>query len=355
VNDVTTPTGPASAPGDSPTVVCDRVVIRYGDTLAVDRLSFTARAGEVLALLGPNGAGKTSTVEALEGFRRVDSGSVRVLGLDPRDDHAALVPTIGVMLQKGGVYPMLGPAQVLDLFSCYYDDPEDPAALLDQVGLGPVRRTPWRRLSGGEQQRLSLALALVGRPRVLFLDEPTAGVDPEGRIVVRDIIATQRDRGVCVILTTHELAEAERLADQVVIIDHGRTLAEGSPAELASGTADGSVRFTTDAGIDTAALALAVGPGATLVEERPGAYRLQPPPGAASPAVVAAMSGWLAERDLTLGDLRTGQSLEEAYLAITGSRGEPEPTGPDGEAEAEAGTTGRRRSRRTRRARGARS
>ena len=350
MNDVTSRTGAFPAPGDSPAVVCDQVVIRYGDTLAVDRLSFTARAGEVLALLGPNGAGKTSTVEALEGYRRVDSGSVSVLGLDPRHDHAALVPSIGVMLQKGGVYPMLGPAQVLDLFSRYYDDPEDPVALLDRVGLGPVRRTPWRRLSGGEQQRLSLALALVGKPRVLFLDEPTAGVDPEGRIVVRDIIATQRDRGICVILTTHELAEAERLADQVVIIDHGRTLAEGSPAELASGTADGSVRFTTDAGIDTAALAEAVGPGATLVEERPGTYRLQPPPGAPSPAVVAAVAGWLAERNLALGDLRTGQSLEEAYLAITGNRGEPEP------AEAVPGSGGRsRRNRRARRARGARS
>jgi len=255
----------------SPAVVCDGVVIRYGDTLAVDRLSFVGRAGQVVALLGPNGAGKTSTVEALEGYRPVAGGSVRVLGLDPRDDHAALVPDIGVMLQNGGVYPMLGPAQMLELFARYYDDPEDPAGLLDLVGLGPVRRTPWRRLSGGEQQRLSLALALVGRPRVLFLDEPTAGVDPEGRIVVRSIIADQRDRGICVVLTTHELAEAERLADHVVIIDHGRTLAEGSPAELASGTADGSIRFTTDPGLDTAALAAAIGPGTTLDEERPGA------------------------------------------------------------------------------------
>jgi len=237
-------------------------VIRYGDTVAVDKLSFTGHAGQVLALLGPNGAGKTSTVESLEGYRRVDSGSVRVLGLDPDHDHAAVVGRIGVMLQKGGVYPMLGPAQVLRLFSRYYDDPEDPHELLDLVGLGAVRRTPWRRLSGGEQQRLSLALALVGKPRVLFLDEPTAGVDPEGRIVVRDIIAAQRDRGICVVLTTHELAEAERLADQVVIIDHGRMLAEGSPAALASSTADGSVRFSTESGIDTDALRVLPAPPA---------------------------------------------------------------------------------------------
>jgi ABC-2 type transport system ATP-binding protein len=238
------------------------------------------------------------------------------------------------MLQRGGIYPMLGPAQVLQLFARYYDRPEDPGALLDLVGLRSVRRTPWRRLSGGEQQRLALALALVGRPQVLFLDEPTAGVDPEGRIMVREIIAAQRDRGICVFLTTHELAEAERLADHVVIIDRGRILAEGSPAELASGTADGSIRFSTQPGIDTGALAATLDTpapdragdrGATVVEERPGSYRLVPPAGVSNPAVVAALAGWLAERDLAIGDLRTGQSLEEAYLSITGARGEAEP------------------------------
>jgi len=325
------------------------VVVRYGPTLAVDRLSFTARGGEVLALLGPNGAGKTSTVEALEGYRAVSAGRMRVLGLDPGRDHADLVPRIGVMLQKGGVYPMLGPAQVLHLFAAYYDDPEDPDSLLDQVGLGHVRRTPWRRLSGGEQQRLSLALALVGKPEVLFLDEPTAGVDPEGRIVVRELIAAQRDKGLCVLLTTHELGEAERLADRVVIVDRGRLLAEGTPAELSSGTADGSVRFSTQPGIDTAALASALAataaPGASVAEEHPGAYRLRLPAGTATPPVVAALAGWLAERDLALGDLRTGQSLEEAYLAITGARDGPGP-GPGPGAPDDAGRG--RRSRRTR-------
>jgi len=316
---------PHQADAPAPAVECDAVVIRYGATTAVDRLSFEAHRGEVLALLGPNGAGKTSTVEALEGYRAVTSGAVRVLGLDPGRDHRALVPRIGVMLQKGGVYPTLGPAQVLRLFAAYYDDPEDPDALLDHVGLGHVRRTPWRRLSGGEQQRLSLALALIGRPEVLFLDEPTAGVDPEGRIVVRDLIAAQRDTGMCVLLTTHELDEAERLADRVVIVDKGRLLAEGSPAELAAGTSDGSVRFTTDPGLDTTALAAAIGPGASVVEERPGAYRLRLPDGTETPPVVASLAGWLAGRSLSLGDLRTGQSLEEAYLAITGARAESEP------------------------------
>jgi ABC-2 type transport system ATP-binding protein len=329
--------------GARPAVECERVIIRYGDTVAVDRLSFRAEQGEVLALLGPNGAGKTSCVEALEGYRLIAEGRVRVLGLDPRRDHTALVCRIGVMLQKGGVYPMLGPAQLLRLFAAYYEDPEDPDELLDKVGLGDSRKTPWRRLSGGEQQRLSLALALVGKPDVLFLDEPTAGVDPEGRIMVRDLIRAQRDSGLCVLMTTHELDEAERIADRVVIIDHGRLLAEGSPAALASGTADGSVRFSTDPGIDTAALAAAIGSGASVEEERPGSYRLNIAPNTESPAVVAALAGWLAERHLALGDLRTGQSLEEAYLAIIGAREEVQPGGTNA-----AGRDGGRRSRRRR-------
>ena len=307
-------------------------MIRYGDIVAVDRLSFTADAGQVVALLGPNGAGKTSTVESLEGYRRIESGVVRVLGLDPGREHAALVPRIGVMLQQGGVYPTLGSAQVLRLFSRYYDDPEDPDRLLDLVGLAHVARTPWRRLSGGEQQRLALALALVGRPEVLFLDEPTAGIDPEGRIAVRSIIADQRDRGICVILTTHELTEAERLADHVVIIDRGRMLASGSPSDLASGMADGSIRFTTAPGIDTGDLARALkadfGGGVEVEEERPGSYRLSPPAEAPVPPVIAALTGWLAGHDLSLGDLRAAGSLEEAYLAITGSRGEDDPSDP---------------------------
>ena len=307
-----------------PAVDCNGIVIRYGPTLAVDRLSFVAHAGQVVALLGPNGAGKTSTVEALEGYRTLDGGSARVLGLDPRRHHTELVGRIGVMLQRGGIYPMLGSAQVLHLFAAYYDDPEDPDHLIERVGLGPVRRTPWRRLSGGEQQRLSLALALVGKPEVLFLDEPTAGVDPEGRIVVRDIIADQRARGICVVLTTHELDEAERLADQVVIIDGGRSWPKGarptwhrepptapsaSPPPPASTPAPSARPWWRPSD-----------PGPrSRPEERPGAYRLVMAAGITPPSAIAALTGWLATNDLTVGDLRTGPSLEEAYLAITGS------------------------------------
>ena len=300
-----------------PAVEVSGLVVRYpGDVTAVDGLSFTAEAGEVLAVLGPNGAGKTTTVETLEGYRSPTSGSVRVLDLDPVRDHARLTPRIGVMLQKGGVYPGIRPVEALRLFAAFYDSPEDPSGLLDRLGLARVARTPWRRLSGGEQQRLSLALALVGRPEVAFLDEPTAGVDVAGRQIIREVIGDLRARGTCVLLATHELDEAERVADRVVIVDHGRLLAEGTPAELMSATERTSVDFGAPPGLDVAGLSAAV--GAAVVEVRPGQYSVATTP---SPAIVAALTAWLAEHDLPLGDLRAGrQSLEDVFVRLTGER-----------------------------------
>jgi ABC-2 type transport system ATP-binding protein len=299
-----------------PAVDVSGLVVRYpGGVTAVDGLTFSASAGEVVALLGPNGAGKTTTVETLEGYKSPTSGSVRVLDLDPVADHARLTPRIGVMLQKGGVYPGIRPVEALSLFAAFYDAPEDPAGLLDRLGLAGVARTQWRRLSGGEQQRLSLALALVGRPEVAFLDEPTAGVDVAGRQVIREVIAELRDRGTCVLLATHELDEAERVADQVVIVDHGRLLAEGTPAALMSATERTTIDFGAPPALDVAALSAAL--GAAVVEARPGQYSVAAPP---APATVAALTAWLAEQDLPLGDLRAGrQSLEDVFLRLTGN------------------------------------
>ena len=298
-----------------PAIDVSGLVVRYpGGVTAVDGLSFTAEPGEVLALLGPNGAGKTTTVETLEGYKSPTAGSVRVLGLDPVDDHARLTPRIGVMLQKGGVYPGIRPAEALRLFAAFYQSPEDPDGLLDRLGLADVARTPWRRLSGGEQQRLSLALALVGRPEVAFLDEPTSGVDVAGRQVVREVIGELRQRGVCVLLATHELDEAERVADRVVVVDRGRLLAEGSPAQLMSATERTSIEFGAPPGLDVAALSAAV--GAPVAEARPGEYSVATAP---SPATVAAITAWLARHDVPLGDLRAGrQSLEDVFLRLTG-------------------------------------
>ena len=249
-----------------PAVQVTGLTVRYGPAgtpAAVDDLDLRAEAGRVLVVLGPNGAGKTSTVETLEGYRRPVAGEVRVLGLDPVADHAALTGRIGVMLQRGGVYPMLGPRRVLDLFGAYYPDPLPTGELLDLVGLTAVAATPWRHLSGGEQQRLSLALALVGRPEVAFLDEPTAGVDPEGRIAVRAVVAGLRERGVCVLLTTHELGEAEKMADRIVILSAGRIVLEGTPRELAGAGGAGApaLTFGAPAGLDVTQLAAAVGSG----------------------------------------------------------------------------------------------
>ncbi len=309
-----------SAPSP-PAVQCRDLVVRYGSTTAVDGLTLTAHHGQVLALLGPNGAGKTSTVETLEGYRRATQGTVRVLGLDPVSDHRHVVARMGVMLQRGGVYPVMGPRRALALFADYYDDPEDPEALLELVGLGAVARTPWRRLSGGEQQRLSLALAIVGRPEVVFLDEPTAGVDPEGRLAVRRVITELRDRGACVVLTTHELAEAERVADDVVIIAGGRAVAEGTVAELAAAGGEGGIRFEGPAALDVAGLSATLGAEAgTVTEERPGEYRVDGP---ATATRLALLARWMEDRDLPLTELRAGRrSLEEIYLRVTQGEGD---------------------------------
>ncbi len=301
-----------------PAIEVQRLSITYGPTRAVDRLSFTGELGEVLAVLGPNGAGKTSTVEALEGYRRPTEGTVRVLGLDPIADHRALTPQLGVMLQSGGVYPGIRPLEALQLHASFYANPDDPQSLLERVGLTHARRTTWRQLSGGEQQRLSLALALVGRPRVAFLDEPTAGVDVQGRQLIRRVVRELAREGVCVVLTTHDLDEAEKVADRVVIIDRGCLIKSGTPNELMSAGGSREIRFGAPPGIDTAALGKAM--IAAVEELSPGEYRIATEP---SPANIASLTNWLAEHDLPLADLRAGrQRLEDVFLRMTQITGE---------------------------------
>ena len=323
-----------------PAIEVRGLTIRYGDLVAVDDVSLGVEQGQILALLGPNGAGKTSTVEALEGYRRPTEGQVRVLGLDPVADHRELTTKIGVMLQQGGVYTAARPDEMLRLFASYYDDPADPEELLEQVGLTDRRRSPWKTLSGGEQQRLSLALALVGRPAVVFLDEPTAGIDPSGRQLIRRVIAGLRSHGVTILLTTHDLDEAERLADQVAIIDRGRVLALGSPAELMASRDHDEIHFGAAAGIDTTSLSTHL--GLAVAEVAPGEYRVD---GAPTPTTIAAITGWLADRDLPLADLRAGrQRLEDVFLRLTeDAKAEAAPQPP------QAADAGRRRSRPTRR------
>jgi ABC-2 type transport system ATP-binding protein len=323
-----------------PAVQVTDLSVRYGrakQIIAVDGVSLSAEAGEVLVILGPNGAGKTSTVESLEGYRRPSTGLLRVLGLDPLADHKALTPRVGVMLQRGGVYPMLSPRQALRLFARYYANPLDAESLLDLVSLRGVASTPWRHLSGGEQQRLSLALALIGQPEVVFLDEPTAGVDPEGRLAIRAVIDDLRAKGVCVIATTHELAEAERLANRIVILAAGRVALDGTVESLTAAAATDRMTFGAPAGLDTSSLAQALGPGALVAELLPGRYRVD---GASGPAATAALANWLAERHAALSDLATGSTLEDVYFATVRSVG-LEPHAPN-EGEGRARRTRRR-------------
>jgi ABC-2 type transport system ATP-binding protein len=233
---------------DHPAVEVRDLTKRYGATTAVAGLTLSAAAGEVLAVLGPNGAGKTTTVEICEGYRRPDSGTVRVLGLDPVADARVLRPRVGVMLQGGGGYPGARAGEMLRLLASYAAHPLDPAELLDRLGLTAAAGTAYKRLSGGQKQRLSLAMAVVSRPELVFLDEPTAGLDPQARHATWDVVRQLRADGVTVVLTTHHMEEAERLADQVVVVDGGRAVAAGSPAELMSDGAGGQLRFAATPG-----------------------------------------------------------------------------------------------------------
>ena len=215
-----------------PAVVVDGLVMRYGDVLAADSLSLEVATGSITAVVGPNGAGKTTTVETCEGYRRPQLGQVRVLGLDPVRDHAALAARVGVSLQSGGAWSGVRAVEMLRYMSRLHAAPLSVDLLVERLGLASCARTPYRRLSGGQQQRLALAMALVGRPELVFLDEPTAGLDPQARHVVWDLLGELRVDGVTVVFTTHYLDEAERLADLVHVVDAGRVVASGTPAQL---------------------------------------------------------------------------------------------------------------------------
>jgi ABC-2 type transport system ATP-binding protein len=297
----------------------DGLVKRYGDRAAVDGLSLTVRRGSVLALLGPNGAGKTTTVEVCAGFRTADDGVVRVLGRSPRD--ASLRPRVGVMPQAGGAYPGLRCAEALRLIAAYSADPLDPAELLDRLGLDEVAGTPYRRLSGGQQQRLSLAMAVVGRPELVFLDEPTAGLDPQSRRGTWELVEALRADGVTVVLTTHLMDEAERLADEVVIVDRGRVAAAGTVAELTRRGASGQLRFTADAGLAVDRLLTALPDGCAVTEQASGQYVVSGP---VDPQLLAAVTAWCAGHGVLADDLRVeSRSLEDVFLELTGKQLRP--------------------------------
>jgi ABC-2 type transport system ATP-binding protein len=292
------------------------VTKRYGSTPAVSELDLEVNRAEVLALLGPNGAGKTTTVEMCEGFVRPDAGTVEVLGLDPIADNARVRERIGVMLQGGGGYPAARAAEMLNLVAAYAAKPLDPAWLLDTLGLTDSAKTTYRRLSGGQQQRLALACAIVGRPELVFLDEPTAGMDAHARLVVWELIDGLRRDGVTVVLTTHQLQEAEELADRIVIIDRGSTVASGTPAELMRSGAENQLRFSAPRKLDLRLLLTALPEGYRATEASPGEYLVE---GTIDPQVLATVTAWCARQNILATDLRVEQrSLEDVFLDLTG-------------------------------------
>lgn len=294
------------------------LTVRYGDLTAVNDISFTAEAGHITAVLGPNGAGKTSTIEVCEGYRRASAGSVRVLGLDPATQQRRLSERMGVMLQEGGVYPGARVLSTVRHYCTLYGKGADADTLVQQVGLASRRTATWRRLSGGEQQRLSLALALAARPDVAFLDEPTSGVDVNGRDTIRELVRGLAAGGCAVVLATHELDEAERLADRVVIFDGGQVIADGTLTELRRGHDE--IRFRSSPTLDTVALAASIG----MVASRVGhdEYVIDAPP---HPRLMAQLTGWLADHGHPLTDLRAGaQRLEDVFRRLTADRPDPD-------------------------------
>jgi ABC-2 type transport system ATP-binding protein len=304
-----------TTPGDAaaPAVVLQDLRLSYGDTQALAGLSFEVPAGAITALLGPNGAGKTSTVEICEGYRRPDSGSVRVWGLDPVRDGADLRARIGVMLQDGGIYASARPRPMLRHLASFYADPLDVDDLVARLGLAGVT-APYRRMSGGEKQRLALACAVVGRPDLVFLDEPSAGMDPQTRLAAWDLVEQLRRDGVTVVLTTHLMDEAERLADRVVIIDHGTVVATGSPAELTGGS--DVLAFSAAPGLALDTLRSLLPPGAAVTEASSGVYRVE---GVVGPPVLSAVGDWCSTHGVVPRDMTTGRrSLEDVFLELTG-------------------------------------
>lgn len=290
--------------------------MRYGDVTAVDGLSLRVETGTITAILGPNGAGKTTTIETCEGFRRPHQGTVRVFGLDPVLDAAAVRPRVGVMLQSGGAWLGVRAEEMLRHMAALHAHPLDVEALMERLGIDAFAATPYRRMSGGQKQRLSLAMAMVGRPELLFLDEPSAGLDPQSRRATWDLLVELRDQGVTTVLTTHFMDEAEELSDAVYIVDSGRVIASGTPRELTGADARNTLHVVAPAGLDAHALAAALPPGTTADEPVPGQYVVT---GDISPALVTEVTGWFRDADVLVESILVERrSLEDRFLDLTG-------------------------------------
>lgn len=311
---------------DSPVLTIEGLIKDVGPLASLDGkmlrvvsgLSLIAERGQITALLGANGAGKTTTLECAQGLQKRTGGSISLLGEDPDSAGAELRSRVGVMLQDGGLPPSARPVPLLRHVAGMYRNPMDVDVLMDRLGINQFSRTSVRRLSGGQKQRLALAAALVGNPEILFLDEPSAGLDPQSRQMVFDLIAELRDAGMGIVLTTHLMDDAERLADYVYIIDGGHNVAEGTVAELlrhdhSTDITDRTLVFDAPPGLDFSA---ALTPGVQVSETRAGSYSVSGP---ITPKDLAALTAWWAERDILPASLRLeARSLEDVFLDISG-------------------------------------
>jgi ABC-2 type transport system ATP-binding protein len=292
-------------------VVVENLSVSYGDLVAVNNVSFEAPLGSVTVILGPNGAGKTSTIEVCEGFRTAKSGSVRVLGLDPVTDHRALTERMGVMLQGGGVYPSARVRDVVSHFCALHNKGVNATQLIERVGLSNRSSGTWRKLSGGEQQRLSLALALAADPDVIFLDEPTSGVDIDGRDIIANIIRDLAARGTTVVLASHDMAEAEKVATHAVLFNSGKVVASGEILTLL--TSRKHLRFTSSVGLVPAELAVSINSPVVAIGD--GVYEVASEP---TPQLMTRISQWLADNSHPLLGVDMGtESLEDTYRRLT--------------------------------------
>ena len=303
----------------SPAVAVENLVMRYGDKVAVDGLTMTVERNSITAVLGPNGAGKTTTLETCEGYRTPHEGTVRVLGLDPHSQRRDLLPRIGVMLQSGGAWSAVRAVEMLRHIASLHAHPLDISMLVDRLGLEACGRTPYRRLSGGQQQRLALAMAVVGRPELVFVDEPTAGMDPQARRDTWELLEELRSDGVTIVLTTHYMDEAERLADQIHVIDRGRLVVSGAPFELTRGGGSTTIRLVlTNPFPAHAPASLQSALGANTVVQAINEHRLLVT-GPADASTLAKVSAWCEEHDVVPESLTLGQrTLEDVFLQITG-------------------------------------
>ncbi|MFN8126391.1 MAG: ABC transporter ATP-binding protein [Candidatus Nanopelagicales bacterium] len=299
-----------------PAILLQDVHKSFGTVAALTGLDLAVATGRITGLLGPNGAGKTTAIEICAGLQHADSGTVRVLGRDPWRQKAADRAAVGIMLQRGGVWAGASAEQAVRHVARFYADSWDPQALIDRLGLGSLGKTPFRRMSGGEQQRVKLACAMVGRPRLLVLDEPTAGLDPATRREVWTLVTELRRAGTTILLSTHAMEEAEHLSDHLVIIHRGACVASGTAADLTADPDSQTLRFRAGPHLDRTALLRALPPGFALDEDHPGSYRLS---GAEiEPATVAAVTAWCAQHGVLASELSVQQrNLEQVFLDVT--------------------------------------